>query len=258
MVFMGALYTVLAIIGLTVLAALYRTRRAVIANRADRVRWHSEFGELAPRDRVCRHVFTCDLRDRICPNGFDCRTCELHAKLSRKAKPAPRPLEQEVLGMAFPTDRLYHRGHTWVKSEKDGTVTIGLDEFGRRLVGAVNPVSLPEPGERVETNGTAWRVRKGNAEVRVLSPVDGEVLETGGPGRDFYLKVKPEGDLRHLLCPAEIKPWLEHEMERLQLALAGPNASPTLADGGVMAADLSEVCPEGDWGRVCGEMLLHP
>jgi hypothetical protein len=39
-----------------------------------------------------------------------------------------------------------------------------------------------KPALTLEANGTAFRVRKGDADVRVLSPVDGEVVETGGAG----------------------------------------------------------------------------
>jgi hypothetical protein len=258
MIFMGAFYAVLLIVVATVLTALMRSRRALKANRAEQVRWQSDFNELPVRDRTCRHVFTCEFADRTCPNGFDCRACKVHASLSGNVHPAPPADDEEVLGMPFPADRLYHRGHTWVHREPDGSVTVGLDEFGRRVLGKLDSVALPEPGERVQVNGTAWRARKGNAEVRVLCPVDGEVLETGGPDRDFYLKVKPEGSFRHLLCPPEVKPWLLHEVERLQLALSAPGAAPTLADGGVLVPDLTTVYPEADWGAICGEMFMHP
>jgi len=93
----------------------------------------------------------------------------------------------------------------------------------------------------------------------VLSPVDGEVLETGGPSRGWYLKVKPDNrNTTHLLRPHEVRPWLMREMERLQLALAGEGAAPTLADGGTPVADIAASYPEADWDAVCGEMFLHP
>ena len=111
-------------------------------------------------------------------------------------------------------------------------------------------MDLPQPGAVVHVNGTAFHVRKRDADVRVLSPVDGEVVETGGPERGWYLKVKPlngEIDMRHLLRGAEIRPWLMREMERLQLALSAEGAAPTLADGGVPVADIAASYPEADW-----------
>ena len=164
--------------------------------------------------------------------------------------------------MSFPADRLYHRGHTWAHPEPDGTVTIGLDDLGARLLGTPDEVILPEPGTQVRTNGTAFRVRRREADVRILSPVDGEVVETGGTDQPYFLRVKPIAgamDMRHLLRGAEVKPWLMREMERLQLALTMEGASvPSLADGGVPVQDIAAAYPRTDWDAVCGEMFLNP
>ncbi len=56
-------------------------------------------------------------------------------------------------------------------------------------------VELPPPGTQLKANGTAFRVRKRGADVRVLSPVDGEVVETGGPGQRL-VSAGPPGQAR--------------------------------------------------------------
>jgi hypothetical protein len=260
MIFMGAFYAVLAIVGATLITALLRSRRALLERKAEKMRWHSDFGHLRADERECRHALTGEMPGRVCPNAFDCRECKNHAKFIAKHPPA-RPSEtgEDIFGMAFPFDRLYHRGHAWMRRERDGSVTVGLDDLGSRLLGEADSVSLPEPGARVVANGTAWRARKRNAEVRVLSPVDGQVLETGGPGRGWYLKVKPDNqNTTHLLRPHEVRPWLIREMERLQLVLTAEGALPTLADGGTPVADIAASYPDADWDAVCGEMFLHP
>ena len=260
-VFMGAFYIVLAIVAATVLSALQRSRRALAAGKTEQIRWHSDFHDLPAGDRVCRHVLTGEFQHRECPYAFDCRECEKHAQLIA-ARPVGQPAEQEVCGMEFPLDRFYHRGHTWARPEANGTVTVGLDELGSRLVGTPDSVELPQPGTRVLVNGTAFRIRKRGADVRLLSPVDGEVVATGGVSRGWYLKVKPlerRFDPRHLLRGAEIHPWVMREMERLQLALSAEGATcATLADGGVPVADIGAGYPEADWDAVCGKMLLEP
>jgi hypothetical protein len=205
-------------------------------------------------------VLTGEFKSRECPHSFDCRECETHARLI-EGRPVAAGEEEEIFGMSFPLDRMYHRGHTWVRRENDGSVTVGLDDLGSRLVGTPDAVSLPPAGSRVEVNGTAFRIRKRDADVRVLSPVDGEVIETGGPDRSWYLKVRPaalgEPSFRHLLRGAEIRPWLMRELERLQLTLSEEGAGATLADGGVLVDDMSKACPHTDWDAVCGEMFLE-
>ncbi len=260
LVFLGAFYAVLLTVAVTLARAALRSLRDLRARRAEQIRWQSDFQDLPARDRVCRHVLTGEFAHRECPNAFDCRVCSTHAKLI-ETHPAAAAAEEQVLGMSFPRDRLYHRGHCWVRPEQDGTVTVGLDDLAARLLASPEHVDLPPAGARLEVNGTALRVRKQGAEVRVLSPVEGEVIACGAPAGSWYLKVRPaqsgEPAFRHLLRGAEVRPWVMREMERLQLALRAGGAAPSLADGGVPVADIAKACPEADWDAVCGEMFLE-
>ena len=261
-IFLGAFYTVLVIVLTTLVNALWRTRRDLAARRTEDIRWHSDFHDLPAADRVCRHVLTGEFKHRECPNAFDCRECTTHEKLIGQHPAPPVEAESEVFGMFFPADRLYHRGHTWAKPEPDGTMTIGLDDLGARLLGRPDTVTLPAPGTKIQANGTAFRVQRREADVRILSPVDGEVVETGGVDQGYFLRVKPLNgaiDTTHLLRPHELKPWLMREIERLQFALTMEGASvPSLADGGVPVRDIAAAYPQTDWDAVCGEMFLEP
>ena len=261
-IFLGAFYAVLLTVLATVANALRRSKRDLRGQTADAIRWHSDFEELLSRDRVCRHVLSGELRQRECPNAFDCRHCATHGKLIGKPAVSLPAGAEEICGMQFPLDRFYHRGHTWARPEPDGTMTVGLDELGKRLLGSPDAVDLPAPGTRVLANGTAFRVKRRNADVRVLSPVDGEVLAVGDTKAGWYLKLRPdaagEPAFRHLLRGKEVAPWIMREMERLQLSLAAEGASATLADGGVPVADFAASCPDIDWSAVCGEMFLEP
>jgi hypothetical protein len=203
--------------------------------KAESIRWHSDFHDLPPAQRACRHELTGEVKERKCPNAFDCRVCETHSKLlaRRPATASLAPLEPEIFGMPFPAD----------------------------LIGKPDNVELPAAGVRIHANGTAWRASRRGADVRVLSPVDGEVVETGGPDREWYLRVKPVGgdvDTRHLLCPGEVKPWMMRELERLQIAVGAGAVGASLADGGVPVDDIAAAYPEANWDAVCGAMFLEP
>ena len=266
-IFLGAFYAVLAAVALTLVAAALRSRRDARAHATEAIRWHSDFESLAARDRLCRHAITGELPGRECPNAFDCRICETHTRLSTAAAlaatepfaAAPEKPEEEIYGMNYPIDRLYHRGHTWVHPASDGTLTVGIDDLGRRLLGGADAIDFPQRGALLRANGAAFRLQRGSVRVRVLSPVDGEVVGAHFSGPTWFLKVKPlDGgfDLRHLLSGPEIKPWVMREIERLQLALSGDAALPTLADGGIPVDDIAAACPGADWDAVCGEMFL--
>jgi hypothetical protein len=94
-----------------------------------------------------------------------------------------------------------------------------------------------------------------------MCPVDGKVVETGSVERGWYLRIKPDSKnvqaFQHLLRGAEIKPWIQREMERLQLALTAEGATPALADGGAPVSDIAAAYPAADWDAVCGEMFLE-
>ncbi len=260
--FLGAFFAVVAVVATTLGVAALRAFRDVSRGRAATVRWLEEFEELPEEARACRHALTGELPGRICPRAFACSGCERHARLvaERSGDPAAAPPADSLFGFDFPSDRLYHRGHAWARPEEDGSVTVGLDDLSSRIVGALDAVVLPGPGERIAENGPAFRLHKGSARVRVAAPVTGTVVETGGPGRDFYLRVRPDApfDGASLLSGREVAAWVLREWDRLQVVLAGPRAVPALADGGVPLADLSKTVPDAERDRVLGEFLLDP
>ena len=77
------------------------------------------------------------------------------------------------LGLNYPDDRFYHRGHTWVKPAEDGTFTIGLDELADHLIGNPDSIKMPEVGTELEINQTAWRMSKNGNEIQVRAPIEG-------------------------------------------------------------------------------------
>ncbi|MCU0241842.1 MAG: glycine cleavage system protein H [Vicinamibacteria bacterium] len=259
-IFFGALYSVLATIALTVLFAARRTQQGLDQGLAEHADWHAAFEELPSAARACRHQLSGGAPGRICGNAFDCRHCATHSTLAACAPDAVTDASEtiECFGLKVPLDRYYHRGHTWVRPEQDGTCTIGLDDLGQRLIGAPEVVELPAPGARLAVNGTAARVQSHGASVRILAPVSGTIIEGRGRDARFTLRVKPDGalDLRHLLGAREVRAWFLREIERLELALQPAGAAGTLADGGLVMRDAGSVLPRRDYDRLLGEMFL--
>ncbi len=228
--------------------------------------WQDVFLNLPAAVRTCRHEFSFYVHNRVCENYFNCADCVIHKNVERLE--ASRRIhgwhekspEGEVYGVSVPADRLYHRGHTWIKEESDGTYSVGLDDFGARLIGKPDSVDLPDIGSNVEANEPAWRMIKQDAEISLLSPISGIVVETGSPDKGWYLRIKPEGNgeaTKHLLKGAEIKRWMMKEIERLQMRLSDKDLGTSIADGGVLLDDLPVAYPDADWRRVYKDMLLQ-
>ncbi|MCC6396346.1 MAG: hypothetical protein IT282_04965 [Bacteroidetes bacterium] len=260
-IFLGVFFTVAAVVVSTVVLALRRSKKAIADPRREALQWTSEFEDLPAVVRACRHQLSGEVKERTCHHEFDCRSCATHPQFLARTAPAIHAAAEESLcGISMPLDRYYHRGHTWVKPEGDGTFTIGLDEFGSRMIGQPDAVALPEVGSAVLANGTGWTMRKRSSDLRVLAPIDGVVVEQGGPDKGWYLRVRSEGtepQFRHLLRGHEIRPWLVRELERLEYALSSDGIGLSLADGGELMPDLWKQSPEIDWEGVWGSMLLQ-
>jgi hypothetical protein len=264
-IFLGIFYLVLIIIASSVIRAVLRSHNVFKTQRQEEVIWEANFEDLPLDARTCRHVFDGLFERRTCDNRFDCRDCETHAKLitetaQRDIAVHPKD-EQHIGGLNIPLDRLYHRGHTWAKPETDGTFTIGLDDMGARVIGTPDKIVLPAVGAHVKANGTGWQIKKHKINLRMLSPVEGEVIQTGGPDKGWYLRVKPSHgtavNMRHLLQGAEVFPWISHELERLKAALASRGTGVSFAATGGPVEDLSQCYPETDWDAVLGNMFLE-
>jgi hypothetical protein len=258
--FLSLFFAMALTILITVASAAWRTNRDFRSERAIDLWWRSQFAELPVSDRRCRHELAGRVLSRTCDKAFDCRHCEKYSQF------AVLPATGNVgsLGLNFAEDRYYHRGHTWVKPEEDGTVSVGLDELAAHLLGTPDSVRLPGAGQKLEVNQTAWRMKKNGREIEVRAPIEGTVIGIGGPKEGWYLKVRPRLDvrepvtLRHLLRGPEVHAWLSRELERLQLQLRSPNTAPALADGGVLMPDLMDAVPEADWDAVLADTFLQP
>ena len=77
-----------------------------------------------------------------------------------------------------PENVALHPGHSWARLEADGSVAVGLDDLGHRLVGDLDRIDLPDRGDRVEQGAPAVTLSAGGRSVKVVSPVDGEVIWT--------------------------------------------------------------------------------
>lgn len=248
----------LTILG-TLVSAGWRTTRAFRTHKAIDFCWKSDFRDLPVSDRRCRHELAGRVISRTCDNAFDCRECSKYSQFSV----LPATGHRNSLGLEYPDDRFYHRGHTWVKPGSDGTVTIGIDDLATHLVGEAQSLQLPEIGDELDLNQTAWRMKKNGKEIRVRMPIEGSVVATGGRNEGWYLKIRPRLDLsdprtlRHLLRGPEVPGWVSLELDRLQLQLRAPNTPPALADGGVLVPDLMNTVPEADWDSVLADTFLE-
>ena len=263
-IFLGAFYTVLVVVATTLLNAFWRAHRDLQQGQGGRHPLALGLSRSAGRRphlpaRPDRRVQEPRMSERLrLPRVRDARQTGRAASAGGCAG-----TEDEIFGMSFPLDRMYHRGHTWARPETDGTVTVGLDDLGARLLGTPDAVDLP--GARIARTGQRHGVPHPPARSRCPRPLAGGWRS--GRDRRRRSRVLPAREAarrRDRYAPSAAR----RRSEALDDARAGAPATrphhgrrvrtPSLADGGVPVADIAAAYPKTDWDAVCGEMFLEP
>ncbi|SDW10165.1 glycine cleavage system protein GcvH [Nitrosomonas communis] len=78
--------------------------------------------------------------------------------------------------MSIPTQLKYTKSHEWVKSESDGTITVGITQHAQELLGDMVFVELPKIGRTLAQKEECVVVESVKAAADVYSPVAGEVV----------------------------------------------------------------------------------
>jgi glycine cleavage system H protein len=78
--------------------------------------------------------------------------------------------------MNLPADRKYTESHEWVRSESDGTVSIGITDHAQAALGDLVFLELPAVGRSVKAGEACAVVESVKAASDVYAPVAGEVV----------------------------------------------------------------------------------
>jgi len=113
-----------------------------------------------------------------------------------------------------PAELKYTKSHEWVRSESDGTLTVGITDHAQDLMGDMVYVELPEVGSKVMGEKECAVVESVKAASDVYAPVCGEVAAVNEAlpdtpeavnkdpyGNGWMFRIKPDnaGDVDELL-----------------------------------------------------------
>ncbi len=82
--------------------------------------------------------------------------------------------------MSNPDNLKYTASHEWVRTEADGTVTIGITQHAQELLGDMVFVEAPAVGRKLKAHEECAVVESVKAAADVYAPVSGEVTDTNG------------------------------------------------------------------------------
>jgi len=79
--------------------------------------------------------------------------------------------------MNIPADLKYTESHEWIRTETDGTLTVGITEYAQDALGDIVFVELPKVGKQFTAGDDAAVVESVKAASDIYAPVTGEVVE---------------------------------------------------------------------------------
>jgi glycine cleavage system H protein len=129
----------------------------------------------------------------------------------------------------LPDELYYTRDHTYARVEADGTVIVGMDDFGAKGLGEIEFIDLPLEDEELEADDTFGSIESAKWVGGLLMPVSGTVIEVNEEveespsllsedpyGEGWLIKVKPsdlEVELKELIHGGDVvSEWIKKEI----------------------------------------------
>lgn len=137
----------------------------------------------------------------------------------------------EVEGYRAHEDYYYEPTHAWMRIEDDGTVTVGLDDFGQKAAGNIVFIDVPDVGTRVEKGKKFTSIESSKWIGEINSPVTGEIIESNEElwdnprlvnedpfGAGWIVKVRPEKleeERADLVTGDAIADWIRKDIKEI-------------------------------------------
>ncbi|MFQ6062689.1 MAG: glycine cleavage system protein GcvH [Methanosarcinales archaeon] len=135
----------------------------------------------------------------------------------------------ELEGYELPDELYYTEDHTWARVEDDGTVTVGMDQFGATSVGEIEFLDLPMEDDEFEAGDAFGSVESAKWVGGLMMPVTGRVIEVNEEVEDdpeimaddpygdgWLIKVDPDdldNDLKKLYHGDSVKDWFIEDIK---------------------------------------------
>jgi glycine cleavage system H lipoate-binding protein len=186
----------------------------------------------------------------------------------------PIALDERISGSLVPSNVMFHPGHAWARVEENDfvIVTVGMDDFAVKLLGSADSIALPRLGSLVNQGSPGWLLNTNSRWIRMLSPVDGEVVAVNralgeSPGTAFedpygngwLFKVRSKNltsNLQNMVPKRKVGEWFEDIRDNLASKRLAPASAPLYADGGEPVPGIAKAVDPERWDDLAGEFLL--
>ncbi|MBI2842287.1 MAG: hypothetical protein HYX78_02695 [Armatimonadetes bacterium] len=176
---------------------------------------------------------------------------------------------------AVPRGLFFHPAHSWAQVEPTGDVRVGLDGLVGFLLGSIDRIQLPDPGQEIKAGDSIALLRQGSRELRLASPVDGRVVDINRElapdghfirhepyGAGWICEIRPDSlskDLHNLMVGEDVTAWHAREARRiikfLSHAKGNGNGSEDPTSEGLLLRGFMEGASDEEWRKFQEEFM---
>ncbi len=245
---------------------------------------------------------------KICDRDFQCENCPLDIGL-RGMSPEPAAGQTARKQPSLPTlkpdfksrsngsslrfsvlsgmndfqggdDRYFHPKHTWIQPEASDRIYVGIDSIVATVLGSIDAISLPLPGQRIRRGENCCQVIQGSRAFSILSPISGRIVEINEDlenfpdkvildslGKGWLFCVEPddlEEDLQYCRGGDSVFPWYMKELQWLDSVLADnlqrrqKQLGQTMYDGGELSRNLRDLLSPDEYRQLVLSFIGKP
>lgn len=235
--------------------------------------WQDRLRQMPLSRRPCIHHMKGRIDFKACPRSYHCIDCEFDQFFQDRFKVFARVEEvgfKKVNGFELPSGYYLSPGHTWIKLEGGGVVSLGIDDFAARLLGTFDSLSAPLMGKTLSRGKAAFTLGRDRHRVTFDSPVSGVVTEVNPQvlKNPSAIAGSPyiEGWILTLFCP-DLKKDLKSMMfmdtaKKFMADVAGTlhhfmeeRTGLKAADGGELVPDIFGSLPDVTWEELIALFL---
>jgi len=182
-------------------------------------------------------------------------------KIQGKYHPAFEPSSPQFDSSIFdrnsspiPSNIFFSKGHTWLKRNNDGLISIGIDEFGIMALGALSIFDCAPVGKELKRGEIIFEGAYGNKKVKFLSPINGIIKSVNenilgkkisNPYETWGVQIDLDNfsdNKKMFLSGKEASNWIKKESIKLKdfiinHSLKTDLAGATMFDGGSLSND---------------------
>lgn len=138
--------------------------------------------------------------------------------------------------VVVPNGLYYDKTHTWAFMEKEGTVTIGIDDFMQHITGPITRIEMKKPGEKIKKGDVLCSIIQSGKQLNLYAPISGTIkkqnealitnsssLNSSPYAEGWVYEIEPLNwikEIQFLDMADKYKRWLGTEFPRLKDFLA--------------------------------------